>query len=163
MPAGCKRVSFASLKLLRSSVGGTHRSSTQKKWTFDQLKTALASAENSSFGVLPPEIAMVACGCELKASASCLRIYSAHPSANSSGALRIRNCGELFKSMNQLPGTIESGIEGSVRTKHRKLFRHERRQTCILIVILALSSVRAAQRHAVTGRAFELNRLSIRL
>src|SRR5580658_2691879 len=53
--------SFASLKLLSGSVGGTHRSSAQKKWTCSKetlLAKAFSAVEMKNFWVMrPPESA----------------------------------------------------------------------------------------------------------
>ena len=48
------------MKLLATSVGGTHRSSTQKSWTLSHGKRVAASFWNINFGVVPPDTANVA-------------------------------------------------------------------------------------------------------
>ena len=54
--------------------GGTARSSTQKRWTRDQSKVALARYWKSSFGVVPPDTAMAAVGRSASASARICRM-----------------------------------------------------------------------------------------
>src|SRR6266513_2612961 len=92
--AGMNNASSASLKLLCESVGGTQRSSTQKKWTFDQSRLAFASAAKRSLGELPPEIAIVAPACAVNAPDKRPRMCAAQASAASCALARMRKFGE---------------------------------------------------------------------
>src|SRR5690242_20996094 len=108
--AGVRRLSLASLKLLWSSVGGTHRSSAQKKCTLDHSKPDFARVEKRRRGDLPPEIASVARGCDFNCSESVSRIYVAHASAALCASAPMR-CNSALAAIGELLGTGKGRVD----------------------------------------------------